>query len=317
MKTVSSTETLPPPPADRHGWPWSATRRAESAEVAKAELPRITIVTPSYGQAQFLEQTLRSVLLQGYPNLEYLVFDGGSRDGSLEILERYSEHLTYWQSEPDRGQAHAINMGLGRASGEILGWLNSDDLLLPGALHRVAGLFREQPKAAAWVGACYRVDASGRLLSVVRARGLAAESIADWSGKGFFYQPSCFFSAAAWSTTGPLDQELRYAFDLDLWIRLAEVGPFAATEDVLSAAVIHDDAKTQAERAGMHAETAAVQVRHGYLESAAARLERLLSRESARATPFERLRSTLGRLTARARGTRRRQKVTRYPLRDL
>lgn len=310
---MSSFEALPTPPANRLGWPWTVGRpRGSIAD----ELPRITIVTPSYNQAQFLEQTLRSVLLQGYPNLEYFVFDGGSQDGSVEILELYSEHLTYWQSEPDRGQAHAINMGLERGSGEIFGFLNSDDLLLPGALLRVAGVFREHPAAAAWVGACYRVDPDGRLLSVVRPRGLVAESIAEWGGKGFFYQPSCFFSAAAWRKTGPLDEELRYAFDVDLWIRLAEGGPFVPMEDALSAAVIHEEAKTQAERAGVHAETAAVQIRHGYLEAAATRFETVLRREGTSSTLKRRRRALARWLRGKGRGTRG-QTLSRYPLRDL
>ena len=261
----------------------------DSGEPAARDLPRISIVTPSFNQAPFLEQTLRSVLLQGYPNLEYMVFDGGSRDGSVEILQRYSDHLTHWQSEPDRGQAHAINQGLERASGEILAWLNSDDLLLPNALHRVAKLYQEIPEAAAWIGACYRIDGEGRLLSVVHGRGLEQKSIADWGSKGFFYQPSCFFSAEAWHEVGPLDVKLRYAFDVDLWIRLAGAGAFAATQDVLSAAVIHDEAKTQAERSGMHAETIAVQVAHGFREAAEARLAHVAARAAGRRGPQTRL----------------------------
>jgi glycosyltransferase involved in cell wall biosynthesis len=103
------------------------------ATPATAELPRISLVTPSFNQAEFLEATLRSVLDQGYPNLEYIVVDGGSTDGSTAILERYADRLAWWVSEPDRGHGHALNKGFARATGEILGWINSDDLLLPGA----------------------------------------------------------------------------------------------------------------------------------------------------------------------------------------
>ena len=299
------------------GWPWSPIRGSESAS---DDLPHISIVTPSYNQGRFLEQAIRSVLLQGYPNLEYMVFDGGSTDESVSILRRFSEHLAYWRSEPDGGQAQAINMGFERASGEILAWLNSDDLLLPGALHRVAEMQRRHPKAAAWVGACYRIEPSGRLLRLVRPRGLDRESIADWDGEGFFYQPSCFFSAAAWRDAGPLDEGLRYAFDVDLWIRLAGVGGYVAMEEVLSAAVIHEDAKTQAERTGMHAETMAVQIRHGYRKAAEARLARLLERASSRRNggrrPLRRLRHRLRALQVWRSGTDS-SAACRFPLREL
>src|SRR5687767_11527952 len=104
--------------------------------------PRITIVTPSFQQASYLEQTIDSVLSQGYPNLEYAVVDGGSTDGSVEIIKRYQKHLAYWVSEKDRGQTHAINKGMARATGEIRAYINSDDYYLPGTLQRVADAFQ-------------------------------------------------------------------------------------------------------------------------------------------------------------------------------
>jgi glycosyltransferase involved in cell wall biosynthesis len=131
---------LPAAPPGRKGWPWTA-EAPPPADLAEVRWPRISIVTPSFQQAAFVEECLRSVLLQGYPNLEYLVMDGGSRDGSPEIIARYAPYLSYWQSRADSGQGDAINQGFERASGEILGWLNSDDLLLPGALIAVARAF--------------------------------------------------------------------------------------------------------------------------------------------------------------------------------
>jgi len=130
---------LPAPPAGRSGWPWTVETLAPTGT---ADWPRITLVTPSYQQAVYLEETLRSVLLQNYPALEYLVLDGGSTDGSAAIIERYAPHLAYRQSRKDGGQADAINQGFARATGEIVGWLNSDDFLLPGALFAVAEAFR-------------------------------------------------------------------------------------------------------------------------------------------------------------------------------
>src|SRR5215203_5523737 len=139
---IHSLDDLPPPPSDRRGWPWTEESvPLPSMAVDGQTWPRISIVTPSFNQAPYLEETIRSVLLQGYPNLEYFVFDGGSTDGSVEILRRYAAFLDGWVSERDKGQSDAINKGLARCTGTIVNWLCSDDLLLPGALFRIAEAF--------------------------------------------------------------------------------------------------------------------------------------------------------------------------------
>ena len=130
---------LPSPPAGRTGWPWTE----ESPQVPEImpngqPWPRISIVTPSYNQGEFIEETIRSVLLQSYPNLEYIILDGGSTDATVEIIKKYERYLSYWASEPDGGQAAAINAGLGRITGEWFNWLNSDDILMPRALISLA-----------------------------------------------------------------------------------------------------------------------------------------------------------------------------------
>lgn len=117
------------------------------------ELPKISIVTPSFNQGKYLEKTILSVLEQDYPNLEYIIIDGGSTDNSVEIIKKYEKHLAYWVSEPDRGQSHAINKGFGHATGEILGWLNSDDYYAPGAPQAIAEAFLANPDVGAIVGA--------------------------------------------------------------------------------------------------------------------------------------------------------------------
>src|SRR5438309_6203079 len=130
---------LPPPPPNHTGWPWTEGAAPLGELMGDGSpWPRITIVTPSYNQGRFLEETIRSVLLQGYPNLEYMVIDAASTDESVEIIRKYERWLAYWVSEKDRGQTHAINKGLAKATGEIFSYLNSDDLLAPGALAAVA-----------------------------------------------------------------------------------------------------------------------------------------------------------------------------------
>lgn len=276
-------DALPAPPADRTGWPWTGQGPPAAPRMPDgSQWPRITIVTPSYNQAQWLEGTIRSVLLQSYPNLEYMVVDGASTDGSVDVIRRYDAWLDDWRSEPDDGQPDAINKGLAAATGEILGWLNSDDLFLPGALHRVARLARERADAVAWVGGCYRIDTDGRITDTIMPRGLDRETLADWGKAGFFYQPSCFFAASAWREIGSLDERLEYGFDVDLWLKLADRGPFAATNEILSAALFHEMAKSGQGRMGQHVDTIALQVYHGDIDAAIRRLERLMGRRRVR-----------------------------------
>lgn len=245
-----------------------------------SRFPTISIVTPSYNQGQFIEETIRSVLLQDYPDLEYIIIDGGSTDGSVEIIRKYADRLDYWVSEKDSGSAHAINKGFARAHGDLFAWLNSDDFLLPGAISRIVEMHNEHPTAVAWVGGCYRIDPNGRILSVIIPEGLNRDCLADWGHRALFYQPSCFFAAQAWYKIGPLDENLHYAFDLELWLRLSSIGAFAHTTEIISAAIIHKNAKTQAHRLEMDAETIAVQIKHGYREAGINRLARLLNKPS-------------------------------------
>lgn len=276
-------DDLPPALSEKSWSMWTEESNQLPKQMANGQSwPRITVVTPSYNQGRFIEDTIRSVILQCYPNLEYLVIDGGSDDQTRDILHQYDSWISSWVSEPDSGQSHALNKGLSQATGTILGWLNSDDLLMPGALRKIAELYVEDSSATAWVGGCYRINQDRKILSTVLPHRLRHNEIANWWHQGVFYQPSCYFSAEAWNQVGPLDESLQYSMDLDLWLKLSKIGYFVPTVQVLSAALIHPGAKTSGERDKMHAETISVQVRHGYLDLAGSRLGRVVRRQEFR-----------------------------------
>jgi glycosyltransferase involved in cell wall biosynthesis len=189
--------------------------------------PRVTIVTPSFNQARFLEETIRSVLLQGYPELEYFVLDGGSTDGSVEIIERYSRWITYWASEPDRGQSAAINRGLRMGSGRHATWINSDDLLCRNALadHALAQGFTEN---VVYCGDCVNIDEAGNVLFTHRARVHSLEDLVRistvWRSDGYISQPEVLFPRELALRAGGLNEKNHYSMDYELWGRLLMAG---------------------------------------------------------------------------------------------
>lgn len=221
MADIASTPSiheLPPPPPARSGWPWTEGCPALPPCLPDGSpWPRISVVTPSFNQAAFLEETIRSVLLQGYPNLEYIVVDGGSTDGSVDIIRRYKPWLSWWVSEPDAGQTDAIRKGVQRASGEVLAWLNSDDFYCPDTLGIVGARFALSPAVDLLYGDCDMIDDEGRLLTQFRAhKGETRRLLAE----NFIPQPSTFCRACVWNANCGVDAKLQYVMDHDLWIRL-------------------------------------------------------------------------------------------------
>lgn len=220
--------------------------------------PRISIITPSFNQAQFLEQTIQSVLSQAYPNLEYIIIDGGSTDGSQDIIRKYEAQLAYWVSEPDEGQAHAINKGFLRATGEWVSWLNSDDILLPDSLRKLSKIIGENSKANWIVGATIVSDINLQPLgnhTPKRGTGswrdpkFALGTWLDFVCKGksgtSLPQPSSFWKRDIISEVGFLDQTFRYAMDYELYTRLARSGECpVCIEIALAAFRRHDEQKT-------------------------------------------------------------------------
>jgi glycosyltransferase involved in cell wall biosynthesis len=184
-------------------------------------LPKITVVTPSYNQGRFIERTLRSVLDQGYPSLEYIVIDGGSTDGSVDVIRRCEGSLAYWVSEPDQGQTYALIKGFARSTGEIQCWLNSDDLFEPWTLREVATFFSEHPDVRVVYGDSLWIDETDRQ---IRLKKEQAFSRFIWMyDHNFIPQPSTFWRRDLYEQVGGLDPRFDLSMDADLWIRFAEV----------------------------------------------------------------------------------------------
>ncbi len=210
--------------------------------------PRISIITPSFNQAQFLERTIRSVLDQGYPNLEYMVIDGGSTDGSVEIIQKYSDKLAYWVSEPDQGQTHAINKGLQRATGEWVGWQNSDDIYYPDAFMQVAQAAIRYPKAELIIGDMNLIDESDKVIRELRYvrptyESLLAEGMI-LSNQAALWRPSLH------ARIGWLNESLHYGFDFEWFLRvLRETDEAVHIPRCLGALRYHDATKTSLSQA--------------------------------------------------------------------
>jgi glycosyltransferase involved in cell wall biosynthesis len=182
--------------------------------------PRLSVITPSFNQGQFIEETIRSILLQGYPNLEYFIMDGGSTDGSVEIIEKYSPWLSYWVSQTDRGQSDAINRGLMLASGDFATWINSDDLLCKNALVEHASRIGFAPDTV-YVGNCTYMDETGNALLLHRGRVQSLEDLVRvktvWGAKGHIVQPEVMFPRELYLTVGGLDCNNHFTMDFELW----------------------------------------------------------------------------------------------------
>jgi len=192
-----------------------------------SEWPKITIVTPSFNQGLFIEETICSVLNQNYPNLEYIIMDGGSTDKSAEIIKKYEDQLTYWTSEKDGGQYDAINRGLSRGTGEIMAWLNSDDIYCPWTLRTVAEVFSEQGEVS-WLSSVYpgTMDCAGHCIGFNKVKGFSKEAFLDgaylpgrYKSFNFIQQESTFWKRSLWEQAHGLDTSFKMAGDFDLWGR--------------------------------------------------------------------------------------------------
>lgn len=248
----SPINELPPSVERAHGWPWTQeSKPLPQAMPDGTPWPKVTIVTPSFNQGWALEQTLRSVLLQDYPCLDYIVMDGGSSDNSLEVIRKYEPWLSHWQSEPDGGQSAAINEGFRRANTEWVAWINSDDYYMPGALQRLGQKAAEVPADCVVIaGPCDRVDRDCNWIMCTPPK-MPAVWPDSWILKpnvsmGLFYQPATLIRRSAFWEIGGLRERLHYGMDYDLWIRLSRIGTYALVDgaEPVASARVYSDAKS-------------------------------------------------------------------------
>ena len=241
---------LPEPPKVKQGWPWTESGTPLSPLTPDGrEWPRVTVITPSFNQARFIEETLRSVLLQGYPNLEYLVLDGGSTDGSVEIIKKYGAWIDYWISEPDGGQSAAINRGLHMGSGEFATWINSDDMLYKDALvnHATRSSFEA---GIIYVGVCALMNVNGEIRSMHTSSIDTFEDLLRvpriWRQRRNIVQPEVLFPRALALEVGGLDVKNHYSMDYELWGKFFLAGAkFRNTDIPFGMFRIHADQKTK------------------------------------------------------------------------
>jgi len=205
-------------------------------------MQKVTIITPSYNQSDFLEATIQSVLDQTYPNIEYFIIDGGSTDGSVDLIRNYQDKLSGWISEPDKGQTDAINKGFSMATGDIIAWLNSDDTYYPHAVQEAAAFLDEHPDVGMVYGDANFIDSQGRVIG----RFPAAQTSLRQLRRGYVHIPqqAAFFKKSLWNQVAPLDPEFFFAMDYDLWVRLAQITDIVHVEKTWANFRLHSDAKT-------------------------------------------------------------------------
>lgn len=211
------------------------------------DYPSISVIIPSFNQGQFIEETILSVIGQNYPNLEVLVLDGGSTDNTVEILQKYSDHLDYWHSQKDGGQADAINQGMEKSSGDIVCWLNSDDMYLPGTLLDIGKRFqgRTNEKLLIYGGALVlREDEESKFINGKSQLSRPLNDPFELTYKSFMVQPSAFWTKQLWKTAGSLNYKYNYMLDWEWFIRASKAGQFEYTQKCYSVYRYHPTHKT-------------------------------------------------------------------------
>jgi glycosyltransferase involved in cell wall biosynthesis len=241
---------LPPPPPGKAGWPWTEESEPMPEKTPDGKpWPKISIVTPSYNQGKFIEETIRSVLLQNYPNLEYIIIDGGSTDNSVEIIKKYEPWLTYWVSEQDRGQADALNKGFDKATGKVRAYLNSDDIYFPNIFKEVASIFARDEEIIKWLVMPVELTGDINPYIILPSAPLKRK---DWlKGKFIFCQPGVFWIDEIHNNIDKFDSKYDYSFDERFFIDAFFRGfiPYAVSGIVAARFLYHASSKSGIEGA--------------------------------------------------------------------
>lgn len=252
---------FPPPPPGKSGWPWDLP---DDTAQPDPPIPRISIIIPSFNLGRFIEETIRSIAMQRWPDLELIIVDGGSNDETVDVIRKYERWITYWVSEPDAGQAEAINKGLKRATGDIITWFNADDFFAAGIFAAVADAWRRNPRGiyAAPVANFY---VRGRE-TLIRPRGLTFDNVVQyWRRRSLWHDPGLFWSRAVVDAIGGPDQSLHYSHDFDCLARALQHAPVEYVDHIAAGFRLHQQSKTLSMTEQMMAETAAVSRRYWHL----------------------------------------------------
>ncbi len=234
-----------PPAINKDGWPWNE-EVSPTIYLAEKEWPKISIVTPSYNQGIFIEQTIRSILLQNYPNLEYFIMDGGSTDETLDIIKKYDKKINLWASEPDFGQAHAINKGFKLCLGEIFNWINSDDLLAPNALFEIGRLFKESNCDLVAGSVLDDFDNSMDSKCISKNENIEINNILKIVPNNYkYHQPGIWFRKNHMNTLPKFSEDMHYYFDWDYTLKYISIYPnILYTDNLLVHFRLHEKSKS-------------------------------------------------------------------------
>ena len=242
------------------GWPWTGESQAlPPVMLDGTPWPCVSIVTPSFNQGQYIEETIRSVLLQGYPNMEYIVIDGGSTDHSVDVIKKYEQFISFWVSEPDKGQAHAINKGWKHAQGEIFAWLNSDDLYLPGSVVKAVSYLTKNQEFGLVYGEGYHIADDGRIIERYPTEPYNSKRLGDTC---YICQPTTFIRRSVVEEIGSIDESLRFCMYYDFWIRISKRYRLGYLSEYLANSRLHEQCKTVKEGVARSREALDMLYRH-------------------------------------------------------
>ena len=234
---------LPAPPTGKTGWPWTEeSNQLPDTLPDGSAWPKISIVTPSYNQAHFIEETIRAVLLQGYPDIEFIIIDGGSKDDTVEIIKKYEQFIAFWVSEKDKGQADAINKGFARATGQIFYWTNSDDWPEKNIFGIAAQRFNELPDVGVLFGNCYFIDENYEILKLRQGYDFNTGDLIELNP---IEQNTVFFRSSVWENFGRIKESLHFIVDFELWLRWSLKGvKFKYCPEIFAYFRLHQSSKS-------------------------------------------------------------------------